>query len=186
MIQLLHPLKVPKPLRHCEGHLAVLVPLPNSVFTKPFLSGRKAESVLQPSLTETSALTSSFTSSFGTPTLGDERRQHLWQSKPINKTKIWRAPSSDLHRAWGFMPSPLVTCYTMVNFYPWEACLRFFVLFWFWFFVCFCFCFLKRIRGVVLEKNGGQGTGRSGQRGNCSQDVIYERRIFKNNKNNLF
>jgi hypothetical protein len=43
--------------------------------------------------------------------------------------------------------------------------------------------FSKRNGGRVDlgEKGGERGTVKRGRRGNCDQDVIYERRIFKKN-----
>jgi hypothetical protein len=35
---------------------------------------------------------------------------------------------------------------------------------------------------VNLEESGGQGTGRSGRRGGCAQDGVYDRRINKRTK----
>ena len=41
-------------------------------------------------------------------------------------------------------------------------------------------------RAVVLENKEGGGTFRSGERGVCGDDVLYERRIFQKTKEKYF
>lgn len=69
---------------------------------------------------------------------------------------------------WWYVPGLIVACYAMFNWCPWKAC-----------------SFLKGGRGRESkslgerEKRGGRDWERDGK-GNCSRDVIYERRIKTN------
>lgn len=70
-----------------------------------------------------------------------------------------------MHHRWeGFVLSLTVSYYTVIDWYPYEAC-----------------SFQKCIEwGEDLGRWGmGEGTGRNGGRGNCGHFILYERRIRK-------
>lgn len=61
-------------------------------------------------------------------------------------------------------------CYATVRGYTWDACS--FLFMW-----VLCFCFWEVEEEWIWERKEVQGSGRSGERGNCGQDVLCERRI---------